>query len=76
MRGGEVTYCDPWVSDVELDETRYRSVTWGPETVDAADCVVVLTPHRQFVDEPLWDRARLVVDTRNVVPPGPHVWSI
>jgi UDP-N-acetyl-D-glucosamine dehydrogenase len=75
-RGGEVTYCDPWVSEVELDETLHRSVKWGPETVDAADCVVVLTPHRQFVDEPLWDRASLVVDTRNVAPPGPHVWSI
>jgi UDP-N-acetyl-D-glucosamine dehydrogenase len=76
MRGGQVSYCDPWVSDVELDETTHRSVAWGPEAVDAADCVVMLTPHRQFVDEPLWDRARLVVDTRNVAPPGPHVWTI
>jgi UDP-N-acetyl-D-glucosamine dehydrogenase len=76
MRGGQVSYCDPWVSDVELDETTHSSVAWGPEAVDAADCVVMLTPHRQFVDEPLWDRARLVVDTRNVAPPGPHVWTI
>jgi UDP-N-acetyl-D-glucosamine dehydrogenase len=76
MRGGQVSYCDPWVSDVELDETTHRSVAWGPEAVDAADCVVMLTPHRQFVDEPLWDRARLVVDTRNVAPPGPQVWTI
>jgi UDP-N-acetyl-D-glucosamine dehydrogenase len=76
MRGGQVSYCDPWVSEVELDEMTHRSVPWGPEAVDAADCVVVLTQHRQFVDEPLWDRARLVVDTRNVAPPGPHVWTI
>jgi UDP-N-acetyl-D-glucosamine dehydrogenase len=76
MRGGEVSYCDPWVSDVELDETTHRSVAWGPEVVAAAECVVVLTPHRQFLEEPLWDRARLVVDTRNVAPPGPHVWTI
>jgi UDP-N-acetyl-D-glucosamine dehydrogenase len=76
LRGGEVTYCDPWVSDVDLDETTHRSVAWGPEVVDAADCLVMLTPHRQFIEEPLWDRARLVVDTRNVAPPGPHVWTI
>src|SRR5918995_2823266 len=76
MRGGEVSYCDPWVSEVELDETMHRSVAWGPETVDWADCVVMLTPHRQFLEEPLWDRARIVVDTRNVAPPGPHVWTI
>ena len=42
----------------------------------AADCVVMLTPHREFLEEPLWDHARLVVDTRNVAPPGPHVWTI
>jgi UDP-N-acetyl-D-glucosamine dehydrogenase len=76
MRGGEVTYCDPWVSEVELDESMHRSVAWGRETVERADCVVMLTPHRQFLDEPLWDRARIVVDTRNVAPPGPHVWTI
>jgi UDP-N-acetyl-D-glucosamine dehydrogenase len=76
MRGGEVSYCDPWVSEVELDETTHHSVEWGPEAVEGADCVVVLTPHRKFIDQPLWDRARLVVDTRNVAPPGPHVWTI
>jgi UDP-N-acetyl-D-glucosamine dehydrogenase len=76
MRGGEVSYCDPWVSEVELDETMHRSVSWGPEAVDWADCVVMLTPHRQFLEEPLWDRADIVVDTRNVAPPGPHVWTI
>ena len=76
MRGGVVTYCDPWVSEVELDEAMHRSVTWNPAVVEAADCVVMLTPHREFLEEPLWDRARLIVDTRNVAPPGPHVWTI
>jgi UDP-N-acetyl-D-glucosamine dehydrogenase len=76
LRGGQVSYCDPWVSEVELDETTHRSVAWEPDVVDAADCVVLLTPHRQFLEEPLWEHARLVVDTRNVAPPGPHVWTI
>jgi UDP-N-acetyl-D-glucosamine dehydrogenase len=76
MRGGDVVYCDPWVSEIELDNALHTSVPWAPETVDAADCVVMLTPHRQFLDEPLWDHARLVVDTRNVAPHGPSVWTI
>jgi UDP-N-acetyl-D-glucosamine dehydrogenase len=76
MRGGEVSYCDPWVSQIELDEHIHSSVPWDPEVVAAADCVVMLTPHREFVDEPLWDHASLIVDTRNVAPPGPHVWTI
>jgi UDP-N-acetyl-D-glucosamine dehydrogenase len=76
LRGGVVSYCDPWVSHLELDEQVHHSVPWDPEVVEAADCVVLLTPHREFVEEPHWDRARLVVDTRNVAPPGPHVWTI
>jgi UDP-N-acetyl-D-glucosamine dehydrogenase len=76
LRGGRVTYCDPWVSQIELDEQLHRSVPWDAGVVAAADCVVMLTPHREFLEEPLWDHARLVVDTRNVAPPGPHVWTI
>ena len=76
QRGGDVRFCDPWVPWVELDGTRHESVDWSVEEVRAADCVVVLTQHRDFVERPLWDSARLVVDTRNVVPPGPTVYSI
>ena len=36
----------------------------------------MLTQHRQFLDDPHWAEAGLVVDTRNVVPPAPHVYRI
>ena len=75
-RGGDVGYCDPWVDEVELDGVVHRSVEWAPEAIEGADCVVVLTPHRRFLEEPLWDHARLIVDTRNVAPVGPGVRSI
>jgi UDP-N-acetyl-D-glucosamine dehydrogenase len=67
-RGGDVRYCDPLVPSIELDGARHQSVAWSADEVAAADCVVMLTPHRVFLDEPLWDRMRLVVDTRNVAP--------
>ena len=69
-RNGDVRYCDPLIPELELDGVRHASVPWSAEAVDSADCVVVLTPHRAFLDVPLWDRAALVVDTRNVVPDG------
>ncbi len=75
-RGGEVTYCDPWVSHVELDDVRHETVDWTAENIAAADCVVVLTPHTRFKDQPLWEHATLVVDTRNVVPDDPTVYKI
>jgi UDP-N-acetyl-D-glucosamine dehydrogenase len=75
-RGGDVRYCDPWVGEVELDGVRHVSVDWTPEEMREADCVVMLTPHRQFVDQSLFEYARLIVDTRNVVPDGPNVRRI
>jgi UDP-N-acetyl-D-glucosamine dehydrogenase len=75
-RGGDVRYCDPWVPELHLDGVRHESVEWAPERVGEADCVVLLTQHRQFLERPLWEHARLVVDTRNAVPPGPHVHTI
>jgi hypothetical protein len=38
--------------------------------------VVLLTNHRDFVEEPLWDHAKVIVDTRNVVPDAPGVFRI
>ncbi|HKA25796.1 MAG TPA: nucleotide sugar dehydrogenase [Gaiellaceae bacterium] len=76
QRGGDVHYCDPWVSEVELDGATHRSVEWSADELAAADCVVVLTPHTVFSDQPLWDRARLIVDTRHAVPDGPTVHQI
>jgi UDP-N-acetyl-D-glucosamine dehydrogenase len=76
VRGAEVSYCDPWVDELELDGVLHRSVEWSAGPVREADCVVVLTPHRQFLEQPLWDAARLIVDTRNVAPEGPGVQRI
>jgi len=75
-REGEVVYCDPWVPQFELDGREWRTVDWSREEVASADCVVVLTPHRHFLERPLWDAARLIVDTRNVVPDAPNVAKI
>jgi UDP-N-acetyl-D-glucosamine dehydrogenase len=76
QRGADVRYCDPWVGEVELDGQTHRSFEWSADEVARADCVVVLTPHTRFSDEPLWEHAKLVVDTRHVVPDGPTVHQI
>jgi UDP-N-acetyl-D-glucosamine dehydrogenase len=75
-RGADLRYCDPWVPTLSLGDARIESVAWSTEEVDAADCLVMLTAHRQFIDQPHWERASLVVDTRNVIPAAEHVWRI
>jgi UDP-N-acetyl-D-glucosamine dehydrogenase len=76
QRGGDVVYCDPWVPELTLDDAVHTSVEWSEEEVGRADCVVMLTQHREFLERPFWRQASLVLDTRNVVPPGPHVHHI
>ena len=76
-RQGDARYCDPWVPAIELDGRRHETVQWSLDEVRAADCVVMLTPHSEFIDERLWLESRLIVDTRNVVPDyHPAVWRI
>lgn len=75
-RSGDVSYCDPWVPEFELDGVLHSSVAWSAERMAEADCVVLLTQHGQFLEQPLWDEARLIVDTRNVVPDGDNVKRI
>src|SRR5918995_2889869 len=72
-RHAEVRYCHPWVDEIELDGVRHVGVEWSLERLREADCVVVLTAHRRFREEPLWEHAPLIVDTRNVVPEAPNV---
>src|SRR3954447_13715481 len=50
-RGGDVRYCDPHFGRLELDGTLHTGAEWGDEEVAAADCVVMLTGHRQFLEQ-------------------------
>jgi UDP-N-acetyl-D-glucosamine dehydrogenase len=72
-RGAEVRYCDPLVPELELDGVIHQSVEWNDIDLGEADCVVMLAAHREFLDSGRWDQARLIVDTRNVIPAGPNV---
>src|ERR687898_1876140 len=62
-RGGDVRYCDPHIPSLELDEQIHSAVPWNAEEVAAADCVVMLTQHREFLEQRHWEDARLIVDT-------------
>ena len=75
-RGGDVRYCDAHIPVVDIDGDPHMATPWTAEEVEAADCVVMLTQHREFLERPLWDRAKMIVDTRDVVPAAPNVRRI
>jgi UDP-N-acetyl-D-glucosamine dehydrogenase len=75
-RGATVHGADPYVVDEVhgLDPAvGLVRVELTPDEVDAADAVVVVTPHAAFDLEMVAARARYVLDTRCRLPAGPGV---
>jgi UDP-N-acetyl-D-glucosamine dehydrogenase len=52
---------------VRLDGDTLHSMPLSPETLEGADCVVVITDHSAFDWEMIGWHARLIVDTRNAM---------
>ena len=64
-RGARVTYSDPYVASVRLEDGELRAID---ETARRdADCVVIITDHKAFDYAALVNDARLIVDTRNAL---------
>jgi UDP-N-acetyl-D-glucosamine dehydrogenase len=64
-RGGLVTYSDPHVPRLQLEDSVLEAL---PESAAAeADCVVIITDHAAFDYPGLVERSPLVVDTRNAL---------
>jgi UDP-N-acetyl-D-glucosamine dehydrogenase len=67
QQGAQVSYHDPYIPTVEEDGERLRSVPLTPETVRAADCVVIVTDHSSVDYDLIASQAACVVDTRHVL---------
>jgi len=73
-RGSRVTYSDPFVSTIQLDD--HQLTAQDPIAMaEEADCVVVVTDHSGVDYATIANRARLIVDTRNALKnyPSPKI---
>jgi UDP-N-acetyl-D-glucosamine dehydrogenase len=64
-RGAEISYVDPHVPELKLENDTLRSGVTG--AVAEADCVVIVTDHSAFDYKALVRDASLIVDTRNAL---------
>jgi UDP-N-acetyl-D-glucosamine dehydrogenase len=67
-QGARVAYSDPHVPAFSEDGHEFRSVPLSPETVAAADCILIVTDHSAVDYRMIKRHAQLVVDTRNAMP--------
>ncbi len=67
-QGARVAYTDPHVPGFSENGHEYRSVALTPQSVAAADCVMVVTDHTAFDYRMVGRHSKVVVDTRNAMP--------
>lgn len=67
LRGASVTYHDPHIPSFREDGHEMVGVALSDAVLDATDAIVVITDHAGVDYQRVADRARLVVDSRNVM---------
>ncbi|HYC01361.1 MAG TPA: nucleotide sugar dehydrogenase [Candidatus Limnocylindrales bacterium] len=64
-KGADITFCDPFVSQVELRGKTVQGVALDQQRLASADLVLLLTDHSSFDRPFIAKHAPLIVDTRN-----------
>jgi UDP-N-acetyl-D-glucosamine dehydrogenase len=75
-RGAAVAYHDPYVPAWQVGGQDVPRASDLPAAVEAADLVILLQAHRDYDLEWIAATARLVLDTRGVMPPAPGVEAL
>jgi len=71
--GADVSYCDPHIPRSHAGrhhDVVMAGVPCTAEELARYDAVVLMTAHEEFGEAALYERAQLVIDTRNAVPAG------
>ena len=66
-KGAKVDYYDPYVATVRHEDWTLNSVENLQKSVKQADCVVIITNHKNIDYQMILDDANLIVDTRNAL---------
>ncbi len=71
-----VSYHDPYVPDWQVDGQAIARADDLEAALAAADLVILLQAHQAYDLAQLAGAARLLLDTRGVVPAAPHVEAL
>ena len=64
-KGSEVSYHDPFIGEVRVEDGSLRSTPLDAAALSGSDCVVIVTDHSMFDYAAIVRDAPVVVDTRN-----------
>ena len=77
-KGAVLSFHDPFVDTVDCEGVRLHRSALTAAAVEAADCVLLLTPHSDYDTSALAAGSSLLFDARNAVDPrsGPNVVTL
>ncbi|MGE4357074.1 MAG: nucleotide sugar dehydrogenase [Candidatus Omnitrophota bacterium] len=62
-----VSYHDPYVPQVKIEEKTYNCINLNEEVLREADCVIIVTDHLCLDYSMIAKEAKLIIDTRNAL---------
>lgn len=63
-KGAAVSYNDPYIAEIKIDNDTLTSVELSDERLSQADCVVIATDHSCYDYQHIADKARYIFDAR------------
>ena len=63
--GGQISYHDPYISSIDLNQKQYSSQPLDAKKVAGFDCVLVATDHSEIDFQMILEHSKTLVDTRN-----------
>jgi UDP-N-acetyl-D-glucosamine dehydrogenase len=66
QRGARITYSDPYVPTIRIENTEIHSEN-AEAMAGVADCVLIATDHTSFDYKGVVEKSKLIVDTRNAL---------
>ena len=66
-RGVKISYHDPFVPSFQIEGIQQQSADLTDETIEAQDCVVIVTNHSRLDYKKVVKSSKLIMDTRNAL---------
>lgn len=75
-KGGIIQFHDPFINEIAIDDSSYKSLDLTSTILSSADIVVITTNHSVFDINYIQMHSKFIVDLRNMASPGDTVYKL
>ena len=75
-KGGIIQFHDPFINEIAIDDSSYKSLDLTSTILSSADIVVITSNHSVFDINYIQMHSKFIVDLRNMASPGDTVYKL